>query len=156
MGQINRRVFGTRANEQSSRSHAVFTIRLVKVKIGADLLHVRRRERSHTLVLTLVTQDQHAVQTSRLSIVDLAGSERHRNTGVTGERLKEAGSINKSLMVLGQCLEGMKANQKRADSGRGSSALIPFNYSKLTEIFQDYFEGDGKAVRCLGKFTSFF
>lgn len=39
------------------------------------------------------------MQTSRLSIVDLAGSERTKNTGNTGERLKEAGNINKSLMV---------------------------------------------------------
>lgn len=34
MGTINRRVFGTLANAVSSRSHAVFTIRLVKIHKG--------------------------------------------------------------------------------------------------------------------------
>lgn len=40
MGQINRRVFGTLANKQSSRSHAVFSIRLIRVKKGADVQKV--------------------------------------------------------------------------------------------------------------------
>jgi hypothetical protein len=35
MGTINRRVFGTLANAVSSRSHAVFTVRLVKIHRGA-------------------------------------------------------------------------------------------------------------------------
>lgn len=45
------------------------------------------------------------MQVSRLTLVDLAGSERTKHTHTTGDRLKEAGSINKSLMVLGQCME---------------------------------------------------
>jgi kinesin family protein 20 len=43
--------------------------------------------------------DPDSAQVSRLAVVDLAGSERTRNTGTTGDRLKEAGNINKSLMV---------------------------------------------------------
>lgn len=54
---------------------------------------------------------------SKFSIVDLAGSERVVNTQTTGERLKEAGNINKSLMVLGQCMEVLRRNQER-DKGR--------------------------------------
>jgi hypothetical protein len=50
-------------------------------------------------------QDPTALQVSRLSLVDLAGSERTKHTQTTGDRLREAGSINKSLMVLGQCME---------------------------------------------------
>lgn len=46
-----------------------------------------------------------SLQVSRLTLVDLAGSERTKHTQTTGDRLKEAGSINKSLMVLGQCME---------------------------------------------------
>lgn len=95
---------------------------------------------------------------SRLSIVDLAGSERTKNTHNTGERLKEAGSINKSLMVLGQCMEALRNNQKRqaaslAIPGRGvldasRLGIVPFRHSKLTELFQDLFVGerDGRAV----------
>jgi hypothetical protein len=55
--------------------------------------------------LLIVLQDPTALQVSRLSLVDLAGSERTKHTHTTGDRLKEAGSINKSLMVLGQCME---------------------------------------------------
>lgn len=42
-----------------------------------------------------------SVRSSRLNLVDLAGSERQKQTGSAGERLKEAGNINKSLSQLG-------------------------------------------------------
>ncbi|KAG8905099.1 hypothetical protein FRB99_000700 [Tulasnella sp. 403] len=145
MGQINRRVFGTLANKWSSRSHAVFSVRVIRLRKGANF-----------------QEDPSAVRVSRLSIVDLAGSERYKNTQNTGERLKEAGNINKSLMVLGQCLEVMRNNQRRLTNrhaevdangrktpngpGRPDKAMVPFWYSKLTELFQDFFEGDGKAA----------
>lgn len=38
---------------------------------------------------------------SRINLVDLAGSERQKLTGAAGERLKEAGNINRSLSQLG-------------------------------------------------------
>lgn len=130
LGQINRRVFGTLANHASSRSHSVFTIKLMK----------SRKD----------NPDIHAVQVSRLSIVDLAGSERVNNTQSSGERLKEAGNINKSLMVLGQCLEALRANQKKlalvSTPNNARLNVIPFRHSKLTEIFQDFFVGNGKAA----------
>ena len=40
-------------------------------------------------------------KTSRINLVDLAGSERQKLTGAAGERLKEAGNINRSLSQLG-------------------------------------------------------
>lgn len=140
-GNINRRVFGTLANAASSRSHGVFTINIVRVHKA----------------------DQTDVTVSRLSIVDLAGSERSKNAQTTGERLKEAGNINKSLMVLGQCMEALRSNQRRlaaslAAPGRGildgsnhgnlKLAIVPFRHSKLTELFQDFFVGEreGRAV----------
>lgn len=79
-GQRARQVFGTLANRESSRSHGIFTIKVVRIHNG-DPTH------------------PDSAQVSRLSIVDLAGSERTKNTGTTGDRLKEAGNINKSLMV---------------------------------------------------------
>ncbi|GAA5991219.1 hypothetical protein JCM10908_006590 [Rhodotorula pacifica] len=120
-GQSHRRVFSTLANRASSRSHSIFTLKLV---------------RTHRATGTELT--------SRFSIVDLAGSERVVNTQTTGDRLKEAGNINKSLMVLGQCMEVLRKNQER-EKGR-KPAIVPFRHSKLTEMFQSFFIGDGKAV----------
>ncbi|KLT42795.1 kinesin-domain-containing protein [Cutaneotrichosporon oleaginosum] len=131
-GQGARQVFGTMANRESSRSHGIFTIKVVRVHNGAP-------------------EDPDSASVSRLAIVDLAGSERTRNTATTGDRLKEAGNINKSLMVLGQCLEVLRANQQRIAApcppgARKKLAIVPFRHSKLTEIFQNFFVGDGRAV----------
>ncbi|WVQ72954.1 hypothetical protein IAR50_002516 [Cryptococcus sp. DSM 104548] len=130
-GQNARQVFGTLANRESSRSHGIFTIKVVRIHNGAPL-------------------DPDSAQVSRLAIVDLAGSERNKNTHTTGDRLKEAGNINKSLMVLGQCLEVLRANQQKlaapGPAAKKRVAVVPFRHSKLTEIFQNFFVGDGRAV----------
>ncbi|KAH9968742.1 P-loop containing nucleoside triphosphate hydrolase protein [Russula dissimulans] len=141
LGQLHRRVFGTLANSQSSRSHGIVTIKLLKKHRGDK-------------------DEPSSYMTSRLTLIDLAGSERSKNTQATGERLKEAGNINKSLMVLGQCIEVMRANQKRvaqslrASEGQRSDtrevkkslAVVPFRHSKLTEILMDYFAGEGRVT----------
>ena len=54
--------------------------------------------------------------------------------------------------VLGQCLEVLRANQQKlsaagAPGTKKKLALVPFRHSKLTEIFQNFFVGDGRAVR---------
>lgn len=152
-GQENRTVFSTMANRSSSRSHSVFTIKILR-----ELTTVQVGERD-------VSGLSRKYFVSRLSIVDLAGSERIANTDVSaGPRLKEAGSINKSLMCLGQCLETMRKNQLRAgivapgdakmalSSSRSEEprkrrqSIVPFRHSKLTELFQSFFMGDGKVV----------
>lgn len=46
-----------------------------------------------------------------MSLCDLAGSERCSRTHNTGERLKEAGNINNSLLTLGKCISAMRLNQ---------------------------------------------
>lgn len=51
---------------------------------------------------------------SQLSMVDLAGSERTSRTNNDGERLREAGNINTSLMVLRTCLETLRDNQQHS------------------------------------------
>lgn len=152
-GQENRSVFGTMANRSSSRSHSVFTIKILREYTGVDV------------PLSDVAGLSRKYFVSRLSIVDLAGSERVSNTDITsGPRLKEAGSINKSLMCLGQCLETMRKNQSRAGIGlsvpdklssnsglydaqrRRRQSIVPFRHSKLTELFQSFFMGDGKVI----------
>ncbi|KAL1926583.1 hypothetical protein VTP01DRAFT_5704 [Rhizomucor pusillus] len=129
-GQRNRAVYSTLMNHTSSRSHSIFTIRIVRVPIDDE---------------DYVIEDPSYATVSKMSIVDLAGSERHRNTFNTGQRLKEAGNINKSLMVLGQCMETLRLNQMKAEMGK-RQAIVPFRHSKLTELFKSSFEGDGKAV----------
>lgn len=47
----------------------------------------------------------------RLTLCDLAGSERYGKTQNTGDRLKEAGNINTSLLTLGRCIETLRHNQ---------------------------------------------
>jgi kinesin family protein 20 len=98
------------------------------------------------------------LQVSRLTLVDLAGSERTKHAHTSGDRLKEAGSINKSLMVLGQCMEVMRSNQRKvamslAVNGRSDTRdvkhglkVVPFRHSKLTEVLGEYFTGDGRVV----------
>ncbi|SPO30244.1 related to Kinesin-like protein KIF23 [Ustilago trichophora] len=140
-GQENRAVFGTMANRASSRSHGIFTIKVI---------------RHHGGITDLSDDDLDSFTTARLSIVDLAGSERVANTGLaSGDRLKEAGNINKSLMCLGQCLETLRKNQVRlmgsteggqAQTVKRRMSIVPFRHSKLTELFQSFFVGEGKAV----------
>ena len=76
-GQQRRRVAQTQLNQESSRSHSVFTIRVVQAPVdatGAEILN-----------------EKSAVSISRLSLVDLAGSERASRTQACGGKLKEAG-----------------------------------------------------------------
>ncbi|THH27083.1 hypothetical protein EUX98_g7107 [Antrodiella citrinella] len=143
LGQLHRTVFGTLANSQSSRSHAFVTIKV---------LRVHRGERN----------DPSSIQTSRLTLVDLAGSERTKHTQTSGDRLREAGNINNSLMVLGQCMETMRSNQRVLARSLGGGvnagsrldtrdvkkglAVVPFRHSKLTEILMDYFVGEGRVA----------
>lgn len=44
---------------------------------------------------------------SKIHLVDLAGSERVDATRATGTRLKEGGSINKSLVTLGSVISAL-------------------------------------------------
>jgi kinesin family protein 1 len=49
---------------------------------------------------------------SKISLVDLAGSERQSKTAATGERLKEAANINKSLSTLGMVISALADREK--------------------------------------------
>ncbi|XP_053684824.1 kinesin-like protein KIF23 [Sabethes cyaneus] len=125
VGQKRKRVGHTILNAESSRSHSVFTIRLVQAPVDSQGEHV--------------VQDRANVTISQLSLVDLAGSERTNRTGNTGQRLREAGNINNSLMTLRTCLEILRENQMT-----GSSKKVPYRDSKITHLFKNYFDGEGQ------------
>ncbi|KAM6412336.1 kinesin-like protein KIF20A [Pluvialis apricaria] len=120
IGNKNRSFACTRMNEQSSRSHSIFSIRLLRLT-----------DAHQPCVLGV----------SELSFCDLAGSERCNKTQAFGDRLKEAGNINNSLHILGKCIAALKQNQ----NPKMKPSYIPFRESKLTRLFQPFFCGKGKA-----------
>ena len=72
--------------------------------------------RSHTVFFILHVSGEHASSGTRmegvLNLVDLAGSERVSRSGASGERLKEACSINKSLSSLGDVFAALASKAK--------------------------------------------
>jgi kinesin family protein 15 len=137
-GWTNRRVASTTMNRESSRSHAVF-------KLSIDS---KTREVSDGIC---------KIRSSTLNLVDLAGSERQIDTETAGVRLKEAGSINRSLSVLGNVIMAL------VDIGHGKSRHVHYRDSKLTFLLRDSLGGNAKTTlvanvhpltRCLGETLS--
>ncbi|XP_077173790.1 kinesin-like protein KIF23 isoform X7 [Paroedura picta] len=124
-GQKKRRIANTQLNRESSRSHSVFLIKLAQAPLDADGDNV--------------LQDKELITLSQLSLVDLAGSERTNRTKAEGSRLREAGNINQSLMTLRTCIEALRENQTY-----GTNKMVPYRDSKLTHLFKNYFDGEGK------------
>jgi DNA repair exonuclease SbcCD ATPase subunit len=119
-GERNRTIGETTLNLVSSRSHSVFTIKLIQK-----------------------SDDSSATRTlSKLCLVDLAGAERTKHTAQGTQphqtpSFKEAVHINTSLFTLHKCLEKLKNNQP---------SLAPFRDSKLTSLLKDYLTGWARTV----------
>ncbi|KAH1122999.1 hypothetical protein J1N35_006159 [Gossypium stocksii] len=111
-GEVNRVVCSTAINNRSSRSHSILTV------------HVHGKYTSGNMLR------------SCLHLVDLAGSERVDKSEVTGDRLKEAQHINKSLSCLGDVVTALA--QKNSH--------IPYRNSKLTLLLQDSLGGHAKTL----------
>ncbi|XP_018537087.1 kinesin-like protein KIF23 isoform X4 [Lates calcarifer] len=124
-GQKKRKVANTRLNRESSRSHSVFIIKLAQAPLDADGDNI--------------LQDKNQVTVSQLCLVDLAGSERTGRTGAEGTRIREAGNINQSLLNLRTCIEILRENQMC-----GTNRMVPYRDSKVTHLFKNYFDGEGK------------
>ncbi|XP_034753994.1 kinesin-like protein KIF20B isoform X2 [Etheostoma cragini] len=119
LGKKNQSFSSTRLNQLSSRSHSVFSVRILRIEdIGTPRVH----------------------SVSELCLCDLAGSERCAKTQNIGERLKEAGNINTSLLILGKCINALRHNQQAKLLHH-----VPFRESKLTHYLQGFFCGRGKA-----------
>eukprot|EP00192_Tetraselmis_astigmatica_P006518 CAMPEP_0117674492 /NCGR_PEP_ID=MMETSP0804-20121206/15071_1 /TAXON_ID=1074897 /ORGANISM="Tetraselmis astigmatica, Strain CCMP880" /LENGTH=517 /DNA_ID=CAMNT_0005483373 /DNA_START=476 /DNA_END=2029 /DNA_ORIENTATION=+ len=91
-GSQNRSTCATKMNSSSSRSHALLSIRIDSPQGSGH-------------------------PPSFMHLIDLAGSERVNKSGVSGDALKEAQAINKSLSALGDVISSL---QRKA-------AHIPFS-----------------------------
>ncbi|NXG59553.1 KI20B protein, partial [Hemiprocne comata] len=115
LGLKHQSIASTKLNTCSSRSHSIFTVKLLKI------------------------EDSGAPRVTRVSMCDLAGSERYTKTRNEGDRLKESGNINTSLLILGKCINALKNCQQSK-----LQQHIPFRESKLTHFLQGFFSGKGK------------
>lgn len=118
-GDQRRALAATKMNAVSSRSHAVLTLSLEAIAINDD------------------DKRGNVIRRGRLHLVDLAGSERQTRTGATGDRLKEAASINLSLSALGNVISALAA---------GNGRHVPYRDSKLTRLLRDSLGGNARTL----------
>ena len=128
-GNRRRRMASTKANEFSSRSHAVLQIKIIS-KSEIDSIVSSNPEVGYRL------RSRMCMTTSRLSLIDLAGSERAANTQNRGTRLREGASINKSLLALANCFNALSA--------KGKNSRVKYRDSKLTHLLKSSLEGNCK------------
>ena len=112
--------------------------------IGSTLMNATS-SRSHTIIRVEVHQKEKGLiktieRFSCINLVDLAGSEKIAKTGATGDRLKEACSINKSLMTLGVVIKQLVKKQN------GGKTIISYRNSVLTRILQNALGGNSKTT----------
>ncbi|XP_069507663.1 kinesin-like protein KIF20A isoform X2 [Ambystoma mexicanum] len=118
VGRKNQSFASTHLNQSSSRSHSIFSIRILHLQGRADMVP----------------------KISELSLCDLAGSERCKDQR-NGDRMKEASNINTSLHTLGRCIAALRQNQQQ----KLKQNIVPFRDSKLTRLFQAFFTGRGQS-----------
>lgn len=116
LGHSHRSVGAHDFNEHSSRSHLVLSI---SIEAGTSKTDSQQRRRA-----------------SKLHLIDLAGSERVSKTAASGQRLKEAQFINRSLSALGDVIAALGGNSKH----------VPYRNSKLTFLLQDSLSGNSKVL----------
>jgi kinesin family protein 11 len=91
-GSEKRQVAATKCNMNSSRSHAILTLKVVVPSKGQ-------------------TGGEKLFKVGKLHLVDLAGSESIGRSGAENKHAREAGMINQSLLTLGRVI---KARAERA------------------------------------------
>ena len=116
-GRQNQMVAQTRLNHESSRSHCIFQLKIVR----------------------RLTRDRWSV--TSLAFCDLAGAERSKKVGTDRTRLAESKTINKSLLQLGVVIEDLRRNQSKP-----GTVAVSFRNSKLTRLMQSYLTGNAKTT----------
>ncbi|KAM8798757.1 kinesin-like protein KIF20A [Eudromia elegans] len=119
LGRKKQSFASTHMNQNSSRSHSIFSIRILHLQRGGSEV---------------------VPKISELSLCDLAGSERCKDQK-SGDRMKEANNINTSLHTLGRCIAALRQNQQ----SKLKQTVVPFRDSKLTRVFQGFFTGRGRS-----------
>lgn len=112
-GSEQRHIAGTHMNEESSRSHLIFSIIIESTNLQTQSL-----------------------AKGKLSFVDLAGSERVKKSGSSGNQLKEAQSINKSLSALVDVISALSSDGQHT----------PYRNHKLTMLMSDSLGGNAKTL----------
>jgi len=112
-GEKKRHVTATKMNSASSRSHLLLSI-----------------------IIECTVKDTGQILYGKITLCDLAGSERPKKSEVSGDALKEAIEINKSLSALGDVIEALTKGAKS----------IPYRNHKLTMLMQDSLGGSAKCL----------
>lgn len=115
-GNQNRTTEPTRANETSSRSHAILQV-VVEYRVKDAAMNVVNR-------------------VGKLSLIDLAGSERALATDQRTLRSLEGANINRSLLALSSCINALVEGKRH----------IPYRNSKLTQLLKDSLGGSCNTV----------
>jgi len=136
-GMKRRVTAATYMNATSSRSHAVFMVKVQYLE-GEE---PRPRE-----------PDVRKVLNAKINFTDLAGSERQAKSGAEGLRLREGGSINQSLSTLALVIKELSENAAKKSC---SKIKAGFRSSKLTFLLKDSLVGNSKTrmIACISPST---
>ncbi|XP_027090773.1 kinesin-like protein KIN-4A isoform X3 [Coffea arabica] len=136
-GSLNRATGSTNMNNQSSRSHAIFTITM-------EQMHKLNPMTPSNGNANEYTNEEYLC--AKLHLVDLAGSERAKRTGSDGLRFKEGVHINKGLLALGNVISALGDEKKRKEG-----VHVPYRDSKLTRLLQDSLGGNSRTfmIACI-------
>ncbi|KAL2498234.1 Kinesin-like protein FRA1 [Abeliophyllum distichum] len=131
-GSLCRATGSTNMNNQSSRSHAIFTITVEQMR------RLHPGVSSDDNLNDCMTEEYLC---AKLHLVDLAGSERAKRTGSDGLRFKEGVHINRGLLALGNVISALGDEKKRKEG-----VHVPYRDSKLTRLLQDSLGGNSRTV----------
>ena len=134
-GVNERTVAATLMNDESSRSHSVFTIVLSQ----SETVHVVSDDPEDRYTKPVTN-----TKVSRINLVDLAGSERLKKSGAQGQNLKEAATINQSLSTLKKVIDALVSNSKEPNVKK--HVVIPFRESMLTMLLSTSLGGNSKTT----------
>eukprot|EP00105_Crassostrea_gigas_P031495 XP_011454205.1 PREDICTED: kinesin-like protein KIF27 isoform X2 [Crassostrea gigas] len=135
-GSSVRHTGSTQMNEQSSRSHSVFTVNIGQKWSENDVMAEKRKQSESTESLD---EDITHTMFGKFHFVDLAGSERAHRTGNVGDRFKESVHINSGLLALGNVISALGDPKKKATH-------IPYRESKITRLLKDSLGGNAKTL----------